>query len=299
MASDSSTSLHLVGIAHICLFAATAVPLFVPIPTEAIIVYTAVLAVYIGSWRSVKDGVPEESLTKKDAIRFPLVGSVALASLFFLFKLLPKDLVNFALGFYFVFIGIIATTATLLPLLLPLFPDSFQNTLCGPFRPKLPGRLTDWIPSAKFQEKLNDFQEALDFSTTPAELIIGSLCSVLCCGYLITKHWLLNNFLGLAFAIEGIEYINITSTRTGILLLTGLFFYDIFWVFFTSVMVSVATAFDAPIKLMFPKPEPPVNAKSPYSILGLGDVVIPGTFVSLVLRYDMSNHDGKPLFFTR
>ena len=29
----------------------------------------------------------------------------------------------------------------------------------------------------------------------------------------------------------------------------GLFFYDIFWVFFTPVMVSVAKSFDAPIKV--------------------------------------------------
>lgn len=35
--------------------------------------------------------------------------------------------------------------------------------------------------------------------------------------------------------------------------LKGLFFYDIFWVFFTPVMVSVAKNFDAPIKLLFPR----------------------------------------------
>ncbi len=29
----------------------------------------------------------------------------------------------------------------------------------------------------------------------------------------------------------------------------GLFIYDIFWVFFTPVMVSVAKSFDAPIKV--------------------------------------------------
>eukprot|EP00210_Caulerpa_lentillifera_P007217 g6904.t1 len=298
MTSEASTSLHLVGVAHVCLFAATAVPIFIPIPTEAIIVYTAVLAVYIGSWRSVKEGPPEEGMTKKDAMRFPVVGSVALATLFFLFKLLPKDLVNFALGIYFVLIGIVATTTTLLPLLMPYFPRNFQNKTYGPYRPRLPNRVTNWIPSATFQEKLAEFQGALEFSATPAELVVGSMCTVLCFGYLVTKHWLLNNFLGLAFAIEGIEYINITSTHTGILLFAGLFFYDIFWVFFTSVMVSVATAFNAPIKLMFPKPEAAIDAKQPYSILGLGDIVIPGIFISLVLRYDMSNHDGKPLFFT-
>ena len=32
----------------------------------------------------------------------------------------------------------------------------------------------------------------------------------------------------------------------------GLFVYDVFWVFFTPVMVSVAKSFDAPIKVRNP-----------------------------------------------
>ena len=66
MDSDvSRENLHFVGFAHICLFIANALPLLLPIPTEYIIVYAAVLSVYIGSWRSVKTGPPEESMTKK------------------------------------------------------------------------------------------------------------------------------------------------------------------------------------------------------------------------------------------
>lgn len=68
-------------------------------------------------------------------------------------------------------------------------------------------------------------------------------------------------------------------------MLWGLFFYDIFWVYGTDVMVTVAKAVDAPIKLMFPynwQAEPPL-----FSMLGLGDIVIPGVFVSLCLKYDL------------
>jgi len=60
--------------------------------------------------------------------------------------------------------------------------------------------------------------------------------------------------------------------------------YDIFWVFFTPVMVSVAKSFDAPIKLLFPT----ADAARPFSMLGLGDIVIPGIFVALALRFDVS-----------
>lgn len=50
------------------------------------------------------------------------------------------------------------------------------------------------------------------------------------------------------------SYMN--SERKGLILdvdnhsQAGLFIYDIFWVFFTPVMVSVAKSFDAPIKVL-------------------------------------------------
>ena len=66
--------------------------------------------------------------------------------------------------------------------------------------------------------------------------------------------------------------------------MSGLFFYDIFWVFGTdklltgdSVMVTVAKSLDAPIKLLFPKTL--AAEKLEFSILGLGDIVIPGILV--------------------
>lgn len=68
------------------------------------------------------------------------------------------------------------------------------------------------------------------------------------------------------------------------MLLSLLFFYDIFFVFGTDVMLTVAKGIDAPIKLQFPKDFSGETNK--FAILGLGDIVIPGVFVSLCLRYD-------------
>ncbi|XP_052119181.1 signal peptide peptidase 2-like isoform X2 [Arachis duranensis] len=65
---------------------------------------------------------------------------------------------------------------------------------------------------------------------------------------------------------------------------TGLFVYDIFWDFFTPVMVSAAKSFDAPIKLL----SPTADSTRPFSMLGLGDIVIPGIFIALALRFDVS-----------
>jgi minor histocompatibility antigen H13 len=67
-------------------------------------------------------------------------------------------------------------------------------------------------------------------------------------------------------------------------------FQDIFWVFATPVMVSVAKNFEAPIKLLFPRPwDAPVGGKAQFSMLGLGDIVIPGIFVAIMLRYDVAH----------
>ena len=47
-------------------------------------------------------------MSKEHAMRFPLVGSAMLLSLFLLFKFLSKDLVNAVLTAYFFVLGIVA-----------------------------------------------------------------------------------------------------------------------------------------------------------------------------------------------
>jgi len=54
-------------------------------------------------------------------------------------------------------------------------------------------------------------------------------------------------------------------------------------------MVTVAKSFDVPIKLLFPYAWNPEK----FSMLGLGDIVIPGIFVALCLKYDMDKNIDK------
>ena len=56
----------------------------------------------------------------------------------------------------------------------------------------------------------------------------------------------------MTFAINGVE-LHLNNDVTGCILLSGLFFYDIFWVFGNDLMVTVAKSFEAPIKLVFPQ----------------------------------------------
>jgi minor histocompatibility antigen H13 len=78
-----------------------------------------------------------------------------------------------------------------------------------------------------------------------------------------------------------------TSFNIATLLLVALFFYDIFFVFCTPMMVTVATTLDVPIKLLFPRPGATVGGAPALAMLGLGDVVVPGIVVAMALRWDL------------
>ncbi|KAK7537548.1 signal peptide peptidase-domain-containing protein [Phyllosticta citribraziliensis] len=109
---------------------------------------------------------------------------------------------------------------------------------------------------------------------------------------LVDKPWFLTNLMGFAFSYGALQIMSPTTFSTGTLLLSALFFYDIYMVFFTPMMVTVAKSLDIPIKLLFPRPDVP--SKDPnkppikqHAMLGLGDVVLPGIMIGLALRFDL------------
>lgn len=122
--------------------------------------------------------------------------------------------------------------------------------------------------------------------------IIGTTIGLgLSIAWYITKKWWLNNILGLLLAITFLKTIRLTTMVPGLLLLGLLFFYDIFWVFISpvftggsSVMLVVATGLDIPIKIVMPHL---TNAypTSACSLLGLGDILIPGIFIGFMARF--------------
>ena len=56
-------------------------------------------------------------------------------------------------------------------------------------------------------------------------------------------------------------------------------------------MVKVATGVKGPIKFVFPKslPAPLEYSREGFSMLGLGDVVVPGFFIAFLLAFDAYN----------
>ncbi|DBB18529.1 TPA: hypothetical protein ACH3X3_000169 [Trebouxia sp. C0006] len=258
-------------LSHLCLALVAVAPSLITVPANLNIVLTAAMTVWVGSHRSVKDTPPEESMTRTDALKFPLVGSAVLFGLFITFKVLPKNLVNLVLAGYFALLGVLALTATVLP---------FIEQLCSARVKKL-----SWT-APKFHLPSWLSKEPVDFTITAPECAGAAMSLLFCVWYFKEKHWLANNVLGLAFSVQGIEHLSLGAVSTGVILLSGLFLYDIFWVFCTPVMVAVAKSFDAPIKLLFPRALEEGSKTMPFSMLGLGDIVIPGIFVALVLRYD-------------
>ncbi|KAI8442325.1 hypothetical protein MSG28_005862 [Choristoneura fumiferana] len=131
------------------------------------------------------------------------------------------------------------------------------------------------------------------------ELAAALLAAGIVAVWVLTGHWLLMDAMGMGLCVTFIALIRLPSLKVSTLLLTGLLLYDVFWVFFssyiftTNVMVKVATRslggalrdapkLSLPAKLVFPS----MHHQGHFSMLGLGDIVMPGLLLCFVLRYD-------------
>jgi len=259
------------------------------------LVIMALIPIFFGSFRSVssqqeqkdnheKTGERPETMTQKDAMMFPLIASCALFGLYMIFNIFGKEYINMLLSFYFLVLGIFALSHMVSPLVLKLVPAAV---------PVIPFHL-------KFTQGEGEaIETVVDYKFNTHDLVCLGLCSVVGVWYILKKHWLANDLLGMAFAVNGVELLHLNNVVTGCILLGGLFFYDIFWVFGTDVMVTVAKSFEAPIKLVFPQDlleNGPMGATN-FAMLGLGDIVIPGIFIALLLRYDNSLKRGSNFYF--
>lgn len=235
-----------------------------------------VLLVYLGCVFSsklfdVKVEREVEVMQQKDAWMFPVFGSGVLFGLFLVFRYLNKDYVNILFHYYFSFIGAYSVASLIYERLINF--DSLKE---------LAKKQVFTVPAIKFLSEKPTVIDALYVLTW----IVGGFVGL---AYFFFKNWTLNNILGITFSVFGIENIMLGQFKVGFILLCLLFFYDIFWVFGTPVMVEVAKNLDGPIKLMFPK-HIPIEGLKDFNMIGLGDIVIPGIYVALMLRYDMMKY---------
>ena len=196
-------------------------------------------------------------------MQFPLLGSASLFSLYLAFKFFDRNVVNMIISVYFGLVGCAALTVTFSPILGAMLPKVFTTK-----RLQKEIKINHPLPQSIGGESPWDF--SIDASLADILAFIASVAfSVV---YLKSKHWALNNVLGIAFCLQGIERFSLGTYKIGAILLVGLFFYDIFWVFGTDVMVTVAKNLDGPIKILFPRSLVPnaETGKIELSLLGLG-----------------------------
>ncbi|XP_050838215.1 minor histocompatibility antigen H13 isoform X1 [Serinus canaria] len=224
-----------------------------------------------------------ETITSRDAARFPIVASCTLLGLYLFFKIFSQEYINLLLSMYFFVLGILALSHTISPMMNRFFPANFPNKQYQLLFTQGSGESKEEIVNYEFDTK---------------DLVCLALSSVVGVWYLLRKHWIANNLFGLAFSLNGVELLHLNNVSTGCILLGGLFIYDVFWVFGTNVMVTVAKSFEAPIKLVFPQDllEKGLDADN-FAMLGLGDIVIPGIFIALLLRFDISLKKNTHTYF--
>ncbi|KAL8495230.1 hypothetical protein ACS0TY_019403 [Phlomoides rotata] len=106
--------------------------------------------------------------------------------------------------------------------------------------------------------------------------------------------WIGQDILGIALIITVLQIIRVPNLKVGTVLLSCAFLYDIFWVFVSkwwfhkSVMIVVARGDGSgedgiPMLLKIPRMFDPWGG---YSIIGFGDIILPGLLVAFSLRYD-------------
>ncbi|GCC38531.1 minor histocompatibility antigen H13 isoform X2 [Chiloscyllium punctatum] len=276
--------------------AANATARFVATPEGSAVAYgslvlMALLPIFFGALRSVSCAKSKnssdmpETITSRDAARFPIIASCTLFGLYLFFKIFSQEYINLLLSMYFFILGILALSHTLSPTMNKIIPTNLPNKQYQLLFTQGTGETKEEIVNYEFDTK---------------DLVCLAFSSVIGVWYLLKKHWIANNLFGLAFALNGVELLHLNNVSTGCILLGGLFIYDVFWVFGTNVMVTVAKSFEAPIKLVFPQDllEKGLAANN-FAMLGLGDIVIPGIFIALLLRFDVSlKKNSRTYFYT-
>eukprot|EP00948_MAST-09A_sp_MAST-9A-sp1_P002708 g2708.t1 len=222
-----------------------------------------------------------EVLDEQDAMKMPIVGSCVLFGLFVVFKLVPIELIKQ----YIIPTYISGACAFALA----------QNMV----------HLSDLLLKRGTVVK-TVLAKIWEIGPVTIDDIIAMIFAIGVVGiyWYLNKHWTLSNILGISFCILGMKSIDLSSFKTGAIMLVGLFVYDIFWVFGSesvfgsNVMVTVAKGVNAPILLKFPlKFDDTDSTKLVFSMLGLGDIVVPGLFLSLLARFDFDRIVSKKQTF--
>ncbi|KAK4740700.1 hypothetical protein SAY87_024288 [Trapa incisa] len=268
-------------------------------PAPLTLILTAIAVTFGSAFRALNHGKEMErnhdlleasiTLDRSQALMIPIMSSCSLLLMFYLFSSVSQLLTAFTA---------IASVSSLFFCLLP------------------------YVACVKSQFNLDDpfVLRCCSKSFTRIQGLLLIACVSTVVAWLVTGHWILNNILGISICIAFVSHVRLPNIKICAILLLCLFFYDIFWVFYSerffgaNVMVSVATQrasnpvhtvanslslpglqlitkkLELPVKIMFPRNLlggiVPGGSNADYMMLGLGDMAIPAMLLALVLCFD-------------
>lgn len=254
----------------------------------------ALCSMYIASHRGLTRQDRETFGLRQTALA-PVALSMSLFAIYCILRYTPFDLASLVTC-YFWLLGVVAVTSNVAVPVSAAFGAGWSET-----------RLIDVpLPEGLAEDKVTG--EPVRSTPLTNAYAVSAVVGVVfatwdvACGH---GNHTVNNFLATMIAADFLSLVGLGSFAAAGSLLVGLLCYDAFWVFGSgyvfgdgtadsNVMMAVATsdAFRGPFRLLFPRFEdvlnPPPPGALPFSLLGLGDVAVPGLLACLALRYDAS-----------
>ncbi|KAJ8902185.1 hypothetical protein NDN08_006593 [Rhodosorus marinus] len=153
----------------------------------------------------------------------------------------------------------------------------------------------------------------LGLQATAAEIVLTALATTLPVLWYSFRHsswsWILQNILGIFLMLFVMQTLKLPSIKVGVILLSCLFLYDIFFVFVTplftstgeSVMERVAkggptSSEHMPMMIVVPYLFSPPSAclgGRGASMIGYGDVIVPGLFIVRLRAFELKAARGR------
>ncbi|KAM7014875.1 signal peptide peptidase-like 2A isoform 3-T3 [Tautogolabrus adspersus] len=156
-----------------------------------------------------------------------------------------------------------------------------------------------------------------NYTFSVRSLILAAVCISIAVVWGVYRNedrwiWILQDLLGIAFCLNFMKTISLSNFKICVILLSLLLVYDVFFVFITpfftkngvSIMVQVALGPDASAEKL------PVVMRVPrfsawaqnlcgmqFSILGYGDIIVPGLLVAYCSRFDVWINSRRKIYF--
>ncbi|XP_078283363.1 signal peptide peptidase-like 2A isoform X2 [Rhinoraja longicauda] len=104
--------------------------------------------------------------------------------------------------------------------------------------------------------------------------------------------WILHDCLGVAFCLNFLKTLKMPHYKSCVILLVLLLIYDVFFVFISPLFTPL------PVIIRVPRLVPSVATLCgiPFSVLGFGDIIVPGLLVAYCRRFDVETN-GYNIYF--